>query len=63
MASLGFEGYALDYVVCPTGMHWFLKRDLNLHRTVRCPFTSGHLQDPVLIFCLGYILESEWSRR
>ncbi|KAF8637018.1 hypothetical protein AX17_003102 [Amanita inopinata Kibby_2008] len=31
--ALGFDGYALDYVDCPQGMHWFLKRELNLHRT------------------------------
>ncbi|TFK69418.1 hypothetical protein BDN72DRAFT_614626 [Pluteus cervinus] len=33
MRDLGFDGYALDHVDCPAGMHWFLKRELNLHRT------------------------------
>ncbi|PFH50400.1 hypothetical protein AMATHDRAFT_61100 [Amanita thiersii Skay4041] len=33
MRGLGFDGYALDYVDCPQGLHWFLKRELNLHRT------------------------------
>ncbi|KAF8634626.1 hypothetical protein AX15_000803 [Amanita polypyramis BW_CC] len=29
----GFDGYALDYVDCPKELHWFLKREVNLHRT------------------------------
>ncbi|KAJ7760373.1 hypothetical protein B0H16DRAFT_1719878 [Mycena metata] len=29
----GFDGYAIDYVECPEGMRWFLKRELNMHRT------------------------------
>ncbi|KAF8329916.1 hypothetical protein F5887DRAFT_1182074 [Amanita rubescens] len=29
----GFDGYALDYVDCPKELHWFLKRELNMHRT------------------------------
>ncbi|KIL63939.1 hypothetical protein M378DRAFT_78988 [Amanita muscaria Koide BX008] len=28
-----FDGYALQYVDCPPELHWFLKRELNLHRT------------------------------
>jgi structural maintenance of chromosomes protein 5 len=35
MGQLGFQGYAIEYVDCPDGLMWFLKRDLNLHRTVR----------------------------
>lgn len=34
MANLRFDGYAIDYVDYPAGMEWFLKRDINLHRTV-----------------------------
>jgi hypothetical protein len=34
MEQLGFQGYAVEYVDCPEGLMWFLKRDLNLHRTV-----------------------------
>lgn len=34
MAELGFDGYALDYLIYPEGMEWFLKNQ-QLHRTVR----------------------------
>jgi structural maintenance of chromosomes protein 5 len=37
MANLRFDGYAIEYVDYPTGMEWFLKRDINLHRTVKSP--------------------------
>lgn len=40
MTELGFDGYALDYIDCPPGMHWWLKRELNLHRTVSSRRTS-----------------------
>lgn len=33
LQSLGFDGYALQYVSCPEGLKWFLK-NINLHRTV-----------------------------
>jgi len=36
LAELHFDGYALDYIDYPEGLQWFLKRELNLHRTV-CP--------------------------
>ncbi|KAK2463737.1 hypothetical protein APHAL10511_004230 [Amanita phalloides] len=29
----GFDGYALDYVDCPKELKWFLKKELNMHRT------------------------------
>ncbi|KAJ6466032.1 hypothetical protein C8R47DRAFT_1025431 [Mycena vitilis] len=29
----GFDGYAIDYVECPEGLKWYLKRELNMHRT------------------------------
>ncbi|KAF7374118.1 Structural maintenance of chromosomes protein 5 [Mycena sanguinolenta] len=29
----GFDGYAIEYVDCPQGLHWYLKRELNMHRT------------------------------
>ncbi|KAJ7812952.1 hypothetical protein B0H13DRAFT_2143472 [Mycena leptocephala] len=29
----GFDGYAIDYVNCPEGLKWYLKRELNMHRT------------------------------
>ncbi|KXN89001.1 Structural maintenance of chromosomes protein 5 [Leucoagaricus sp. SymC.cos] len=32
MAHLGFDGYVLDYVDCPEGLKWFLKRECNFHR-------------------------------
>ena len=34
LQQLGFDGYALDYIICPEGMKYFLKSILNLHRTV-----------------------------
>jgi hypothetical protein len=40
LKGLGFDGYAIDYVDCPDGLLWFLKRDLNLHRTVRSLFSK-----------------------
>jgi hypothetical protein len=42
MANLRFDGYAIDYVEYPAGMEWFLKRDINLHRTVNqiCHFET-----------------------
>ncbi|KAF8887234.1 hypothetical protein CPB84DRAFT_1786919 [Gymnopilus junonius] len=33
MQSLGFDGYALDYLEFPEGMRWFLSHHVNLHRT------------------------------
>ncbi|EGO27756.1 hypothetical protein SERLADRAFT_354935 [Serpula lacrymans var. lacrymans S7.9] len=33
MASLGFDDYAINYVDCPDGLLWFLKKELNMHRT------------------------------
>ncbi|KAF9458464.1 P-loop containing nucleoside triphosphate hydrolase protein [Collybia nuda] len=33
MTSLGFDGYAIEYVDCPQGLYWFLQSELNLHRT------------------------------
>ncbi|KAI0920810.1 hypothetical protein AcW1_005022 [Taiwanofungus camphoratus] len=35
LQSLGFDGYALQYVSCPEGLKWFLK-NINLHRTAIC---------------------------
>lgn len=34
MRRLGFDGYALDYVECPEGLKWFLKKECNFHRNV-----------------------------
>lgn len=36
LKARGFDGYAIDYLECPDGMRWFLKRELNMHRMVRC---------------------------
>lgn len=36
LRALGFEKYALECIACPDGILDFLKRDLNLHRTVSC---------------------------
>ncbi|KIO22019.1 hypothetical protein M407DRAFT_28434 [Tulasnella calospora MUT 4182] len=33
MAALGFDGYAIDFVTAPDALMWFLKKDVNLHRT------------------------------
>ncbi|KAF7364526.1 Structural maintenance of chromosomes protein 5 [Mycena venus] len=33
LAQWGFDGYAIDYVECPEGLKWYLKRELNMHRT------------------------------
>ena len=35
LKGLGFDGYATDYVSCPDGLYWFLRKELNMHRTVR----------------------------
>lgn len=35
MSSLGFDGYATDFITAPDALMWFLKKDVNLHRTVR----------------------------
>ncbi|KAJ7493281.1 P-loop containing nucleoside triphosphate hydrolase protein [Mycena galericulata] len=29
----GFDGYAIEYVECPDGLRWYLKKELNMHRT------------------------------
>lgn len=50
MASLRFDGYAIDYVDYPAGMEWFLKREVNLHRTVNyLSFLTSHLTN--ITFC------------
>ncbi|KAG8987488.1 Structural maintenance of chromosomes protein 5 [Tulasnella sp. JGI-2019a] len=33
MQQLGFDGYAIDFVTAPPSLMWFLKKDLNMHRT------------------------------
>ncbi|KAH7887410.1 hypothetical protein F5I97DRAFT_1925860 [Phlebopus sp. FC_14] len=33
LTSLGFDAYAIDKIECPDGLLWYLKRELNLHRT------------------------------
>ncbi|KAJ6450163.1 hypothetical protein C8R45DRAFT_883718 [Mycena sanguinolenta] len=33
LVQRGFDGYAIEYVECPQGLHWYLKRELNMHRT------------------------------
>ncbi|KAG8923808.1 Structural maintenance of chromosomes protein 5, partial [Tulasnella sp. 408] len=33
MKSLGFDGYAIDFVIAPEALTWFLKMEVNLHRT------------------------------
>ncbi|KDQ64067.1 hypothetical protein JAAARDRAFT_116577 [Jaapia argillacea MUCL 33604] len=33
MRQLNFDGYAIDYVQCPDGLLWYLKKELNMHRT------------------------------
>ena len=42
LAEMHFDGYALDYIDYPEGLQWFLRRELNLHRTV-CPFLLPHI--------------------
>ncbi|OJT15503.1 Structural maintenance of chromosomes protein 5 [Trametes pubescens] len=32
LQTLGFDGYALDFVDCPEGLKWFLQSDVRLHR-------------------------------
>lgn len=60
MASLGFDGYAIDYVDCPAGMHWWLQRELNLHRTVS--FHLGLLDFEHRIYYIsGYRIK--WQQR
>ncbi|KAF9226823.1 P-loop containing nucleoside triphosphate hydrolase protein [Gyrodon lividus] len=33
LKSLGFDAYAIDKINCPDGLLWYLKRELNMHRT------------------------------
>ncbi|KZT60822.1 P-loop containing nucleoside triphosphate hydrolase protein [Calocera cornea HHB12733] len=33
LEHLGFEGYAINFVDAPEAMHWYLMRELNMHRT------------------------------
>ncbi|KAF9236197.1 P-loop containing nucleoside triphosphate hydrolase protein [Melanogaster broomeanus] len=33
LKSLGFDAYAIDKLNCPDGLLWYLKREVNLHRT------------------------------
>ncbi|KIK95336.1 hypothetical protein PAXRUDRAFT_25548 [Paxillus rubicundulus Ve08.2h10] len=33
LKSLGFDAYAIDKLNCPDGLLWYLKRELNMHRT------------------------------
>ncbi|KAI0036757.1 hypothetical protein K488DRAFT_40522 [Vararia minispora EC-137] len=33
LRELGFDGWALDFVSCPQGLHTFLKQSVHLHRT------------------------------
>ncbi|KAG9041717.1 Structural maintenance of chromosomes protein 5, partial [Tulasnella sp. UAMH 9824] len=33
MESLGFDGYAIDFIKAPEAMTWYLKMEVNLHRT------------------------------
>ncbi|KIJ69821.1 hypothetical protein HYDPIDRAFT_78852 [Hydnomerulius pinastri MD-312] len=33
MKSLGFDAYAIDKLNCPDGLLWYLKREVNMHRT------------------------------
>lgn len=34
MAKYGFEKYAIDYAKFPDGLDWYLRKELNMHRTV-----------------------------
>ncbi|KAJ7043397.1 hypothetical protein C8F04DRAFT_1072037 [Mycena alexandri] len=43
----GFDGYAIDYVECPQGMRWFLKRELNMHRTAISRRPISNLQGAI----------------
>jgi structural maintenance of chromosomes protein 5 len=38
MAALNFDDYALNQVACPDGLLWYLKKEIQLHRTVRQQF-------------------------
>ncbi|KAG6331320.1 hypothetical protein ID866_7769 [Astraeus odoratus] len=33
MKDLGFDGYAIDKIDCPDGLLWYLRREVNMHRT------------------------------
>ncbi|KAL4076371.1 hypothetical protein J3A83DRAFT_2194372 [Scleroderma citrinum] len=33
LKALGFDAYAIDKIDCPDGLLWYLKREVNLHRT------------------------------
>lgn len=65
MHHLGFDGYALDYVDCPEGLKWFLRRECNFHRNVR-DFASRPIRHLSLCIraeyvLIGYCFES-WPR-
>ncbi|KAJ6450196.1 P-loop containing nucleoside triphosphate hydrolase protein [Mycena sanguinolenta] len=32
LTQRGFDGYAIDYIDCLQGLHWYLKREINMHR-------------------------------
>ena len=34
MATLGFDGSAIDYVDCPEALRWFLEKAVKLNRVV-----------------------------
>ncbi|KAI6127379.1 hypothetical protein EDD16DRAFT_283257 [Pisolithus croceorrhizus] len=33
LQELGFDAYAIDKIDCPDGLLWYLKREVNMHRT------------------------------
>lgn len=45
-----FDGYAMDYIDVPQGMEWFLKKEINLHRTVRRFNLPNWLGYPYLLY-------------
>lgn len=45
MRSLGFDAYAIDKIDCADGLLWYLKREVNMHRTVRRPHVLLILHD------------------
>ncbi|KAF8187572.1 P-loop containing nucleoside triphosphate hydrolase protein [Mycena galopus ATCC 62051] len=47
LAQRGFDGYAIDYVECPEGLRWYLKRELNMHRTAISLRGIGDLQGAI----------------
>jgi hypothetical protein len=58
----GFDGYAIDYVNCPEGLKWYLKRELNMHRTVRSRLPHLRSCSSCFFLCRGQAISRRGIR-